>query len=226
MEIESADGPVEAYFLPGDGVDAEAPGPVVVFGHGNAELIDHWTEELAPYRRMGVGVFLPEYRGYGRSAGDPSEDGIVSDFVEFREQLVARPDVDASRIVYHGRSLGGGVVCSLARTHPPNAMILQSTFESVPAVARRYLVPRFLILDPFDNLEVVRSLDAPLLVIHGRRDVTIPFAHGRTLATAARNGRLVAYDAGHNDCPPPRDAGAYWDEIRGFLAEAGILSGT
>jgi hypothetical protein len=171
-------------------------------------------------------VFLPEYRGYGRSAGAPSEAAIVEDFVEFHERLVARPDVDASRIVYHGRSLGGGAVCSLARVRPPAAMILQSTFESVPAVARRYLVPRFLVLDPFDNLEVVRSMDARLLVIHGRRDTTIPFAHGRTLSSAARNGRLVAYDAGHNDCPPRGQVTEYWEEIRRFLVDAEIITGT
>jgi fermentation-respiration switch protein FrsA (DUF1100 family) len=105
-------------------------------------------------------------------------------------------------------------------------MILQSTFESVPAVARRYLVPRFLVLDPFDNLEVVRSMDARLLVIHGRRDTTIPFAHGRTLSSAARNGRLVAYDAGHNDCPPRGQVTEYWEEIRRFLVDAEIITGT
>jgi len=225
LEVESADGPVEAYFLPGDGVDTSSPGPVVVFAHGNAELIDHWTSEMAPYRRMGVSVFLPEYRGYGRSAGSPSEKAIRSDFVEFHQRLVARPDVDASRIVFHGRSLGGGAVCSLANEHPPRAMILQSTFESVPAIAKRYLVPRFLILDPFDNLRTVERFDGKVLVIHGRRDITIPFSHGRTLATAARDGRLVAYESDHNQWPPSDDPSDYWEELRRFLVEAEIISG-
>lgn len=66
---ESDEGPVEAFFLPGDGVDAAHPGPVVIDTHGNAEVIDPLPGWLAPYRRMGVSVLLPEYRGYGRSAG-------------------------------------------------------------------------------------------------------------------------------------------------------------
>ncbi len=227
LEIESDEGPVEAYFLPGRGVDDESPGPVVIFAHGNAELIDYWTEELAPYREMGVSVFLPEYRGYGRSAGSPSEEAIRSDFVEFYDLLVARPEVDASRVVFHGRSLGGGAVCSLATERPPEAMILSSTFESVPAVAARWLVPSFLILDRFDNLSVVRDLDAKLLVFHGRADATIPFAHGETLAEAAPDGRLVAYEhAGHNDCPPADRMDDFWEDIRAHLEAAEILAAT
>ncbi len=224
LEIESDQGPVEAYFLPGRGVDAAHPGPVVLFAHGNAELIDYWTEELAPYREMGVSVFLPEYRGYGRSAGSPSESAIHEDFLAFHALLVERPDVDASRLVYHGRSLGGGAVCALAADRPPAAMVLQSTFESIPAVAAQWLIPSFLILDQFDNLSVVRDLDAKLLVVHGRADQTIPFSHGRTLATAARDARFVAYDAGHNDCPPAREMDDYWERIRALLVDAEILA--
>src|SRR5688572_30832441 len=107
-------GPVEGWFLPAYGVAAGRPGPAVIFAHGNAEIIDPYALELEPYRRMGVSVLLPEFRGYGRSGGEPSEEGITDDFVAFHDLLAARPDVDPSRIVFHGRSLGGGVVCALA----------------------------------------------------------------------------------------------------------------
>ena len=92
--IQSEEGKVEAWFLPGDGVSAQNPGPVVLFAHGNAELIEYWSEPLAEYRRLGVSVFLPEYRGYGRSAGSPSQQAITSDFIEFHDLLVKRPEVD------------------------------------------------------------------------------------------------------------------------------------
>ena len=225
LEVESEEGIVEAYFLPGDGVNAGAPGPAVVFAHGNAELIDYWTSDLEPYRRMGVSVLLPEFRGYGRSAGSPSQEAIHSDFVAFYDQLVARDDVDGARVVFHGRSLGGGAVCSLATERPPEAMILQSAFESVPKIARRYLVPRFLIRDPFDNLRAIGSLQPKLLVVHGRNDTIIPFSHGQSLAAAAQGARLVAYDAGHNDCPPRHQMDDYWSEVRRFVIEAGIIDG-
>lgn len=219
--IDNELGRVEAWLLPGDGVSEARPGPAAIFAHGNAELIEYWPEMLEPYRRMGVSLLLPEYRGYGRSAGRPTEEGIVADFVRFHDMLVARPEVDESRLVYHGRSLGGGAVAQLAARRPPAALVLQSTFTSVADVARRWLVPRALLVDRFETLPVVASLDAPLLVVHGSRDSLIPPDHGRRLVESAPNGRLVLYDADHNDCPPRWEP--FWDEIRAFLGEAGLI---
>lgn len=223
MWLSTEEGDVEAWFLPAPGVSAEAPGPVAVFAHGNGELIEYWPEMLEPYRRMGVSVFLPEYRGYGRSAGTPSERAIVADFERFYDLLVQRPEVDASRIVFHGRSLGGGAVCQLAARREPAALVLQSTFTSVADIARRWLVPRRLVLDPFDSLPVVEKLGVPTLVIHGERDTLIPVSHARALHHAAPGSRLVIYDADHNDCPP--EWNPFWEEVQRFLEEAGIVPG-
>src|SRR5260221_6607706 len=116
--IRSSEGDVEAFFLPAFATSDGERKPAVVFAHGNGEIIDQWADVLEPYRAMGIGVLLPEYRGYGRSEGTPSEAAITQDFVEFYDGVVARADVDPSRIVLHGRSLGGGVVCALARHRP------------------------------------------------------------------------------------------------------------
>jgi hypothetical protein len=222
MWLRTEQGDVESWLVLGDGVTAERPGPVVVFAHGNAELIEYWPEQLAPYLRMGVSLYLPEYRGYGRSAGAPSERAITSDFVRFHDMLVERPEVDASRIVYHGRSLGGGAVCQLAARRPPAALVLMSTFTSVAELARRWLVPRRLWLDPFESLPVVRELGVPTLIVHGRNDSLIPVAHAEALHRAAPGSRLVLYDAEHNDCPP--DWVPFWIELESFLRDAGVIS--
>lgn len=221
VAVQAPDGPVEGWILPGDGTSAQNPGPAVIFAHGNGEIIDHWPEALSPYRRLGITVMLPEYRGYGRSAGAPSEDAITEDFTAFYDLLALRDDVDASRIVFHGRSLGGGAVCALARHRKPRAMILMSTFTGVAAVARRYLVPSFMIRDRFDNLSVVAGYDGPVLVLHGRQDELVPFSHGEKLAAAAPQGTLWAVDATHNDCPP--DWEAFYRRVEAFLREAGVL---
>ena len=218
---DSPQGRVEAWFLPGDGVSESAPGPVVVFAHGNGELIEQWPEALEPYRRLGVSLLLPEYRGYGRSAGTPSESAIRDDLRAFFRQLLARPEVDPRRVVLHGRSLGGGAVCGLAEARAPAALILQSTFTSIPDVARRWMVPPALIADRFDTLPVVRRLDCPILVVHGRRDAVVPFAHGRALSECNPRARLVPYEADHNDCPP--DWECYWRDIEGFLRDAAVI---
>lgn len=224
---ESPEGPVEAWFVPGEGVSAERPGPVVIYTHGNAEVIDPLPLWLAPYRAMGVSVLLPEYRGYGRSAGIPSERAIREDLVAFHDRLMVRADVDPSRIVLHGVSLGGGAAAQLARElfardRAPAAMILQSTFTSVADVAwESFRAPRFLIADPFDTIAALRGRDLPVLIFHGRRDDLIPFAHGERLHRALPRSVLVACDAGHNDLPPPELD--YWGEIERFLRERGIL---
>lgn len=219
--LDTDEGRVEAWLLPGDGASAERPGPAVVFAHGNAELIDHWPAALARYRRLGVSVVLPEYRGYGRSAGKPSEGAIASDLRALHARLREHPLVDASRLVYHGRSLGGGAVCTLLDAHPPRALILESTFTSVPDVAASMLVPSFLIVDRFDNARAVRAYPGPVLVMHGTRDRVIPVEHGRRLASLSRASELVLYDAGHNDLPPP--GADYWPRIERFLRRAGVI---
>jgi fermentation-respiration switch protein FrsA (DUF1100 family) len=219
--IESPEGPVEAWFLPGDGVSVEKPGPVVIFAHGNGELIDDWPLEMGGYRRMGVSVLLTEYRGYGRSAGEPSQESIGEDFLRFHDIVAARPDVDKERIILHGRSLGGGAVCGLASKRRPRVLILQSTFTSVKDIARSFMMPGPLVADPFDNNLVVRSLDCPILIIHGRFDELIPFGHAEKNRDAAKNVKFISYDCGHNDCPP--DWGEYWKDLREFLKTNGVI---
>ena len=218
--IDTPEGRVEGYFLPGAGASADRPGPAVIFAHGNAELIDHWPLDMAAYRAAGISVLLPEYRGYGRSAGSPTESKINQDMLKFHDWLTARPEVDQRRIIYHGRSIGGGAVCALATQRPPAAMILQSTFISVRELSKRYFVPSFLIVDPFDNESAIARLDCPILLFHGRRDTIVPYWHAEQLKAAARNARLISLDADHNNCPPDWDA--FMRDVLRFLRDHGL----
>jgi hypothetical protein len=216
--LETSFGKVEAWYLPP--AAAEKPAPAVIFGHGNGELIDYWPNELGRFSEMGIGLLLVEYPGYGRSAGSPSQGSIAETFTLAYDRLAARADVDPSRIVLFGRSLGGGALCDLALKRPSAALILMSCFKSVSAFAVRYLAPAFLIRDPFDNLSAVRQYKGPVLVIHGNSDEVVPFGHGQALHTAAQNGKMIVYEAGHNDCPP--DWAVFWRDIEEFLRANGI----
>jgi len=220
MRLATAAGKIEAWFIPPVLAPGQQRAPAVIFAHGNGELIDFWPVELQPLTRMGIGVLLVEYPGYGRSGGHPSQKSIRGGFVGAYDWLAARPEIDAERIVFFGRSLGGGAVCDLTRRRPSAAMILMSTFISVKAFAGRFLAPPFLIRDPFDNLDAVRAYRGPILIIHGKYDEVIPYAHGRTLLQAASRGQMISYDCGHNDCPP--DWGAFWKAVEAFLRESGI----
>lgn len=219
--LSTPEGEVEAWLVPGDGATADDPGPAVIYAHGNAELIDYWPETLRRYREWGVTLLLPEYRGYGRSDGSPSQEKITADFEAFYDRLAARPEVDEDRIIFHGRSLGGGAVCALARRRKPAAMILMSTFTSVADMAKRYLLPRFLVLDPFDNEQVLRELDVPVLLVHGTEDELVPHASSERLAKIAPRAELVSYPCDHNTCP--HDWERFWRDVRHFLEATAIL---
>lgn len=219
--VETGFGRVETWYLRANGADGDRPAPALIFAHGNGELIDYWPAELAPLAARGIGVLLVEFPGYGRSEGAPTQERILEVFTRAYDRLAARAEVDRGRIVLMGRSLGGGAACDLALSRPSAALILLSTFTSLRSYTIRYLAPGFLMRDPFDNLAAVRRYSGPVLVVHGMYDMVAPFGHGKELSAAATRGRLIAYEAGHNDCPP--DWAAFRAELEAFLMSEGIL---
>jgi fermentation-respiration switch protein FrsA (DUF1100 family) len=219
--VATSFGKIETWFLPKASGSATEPAPAVIFAHGNGELMDFWPHELKKLTHLGIGVLLVEYPGYGRSKGFPSQKNITQAFIRAYDMLVARPDVDPSGIVLFGRSIGGGAVCTLAARRPSAALVLMSSFTSVRWFASKYLVPDFLVRDPFDNLAIVRAYHGPILVVHGKSDDIIPYKHGTTLYQAARRGQLISYDSGHNDCPPSWDTFRHDFEI--FLHDSGLI---
>lgn len=214
-----------AWFMPALARDSGKLAPLVIYFHGNAEIIDYQSTVVEGYRKLGCSVLLPEYRGHGRSGGKPSEKGILADAVRFFNEIVKRPDVDSSRVVMHGRSLGGGPAAQLAGARRPRALILESTFTSVAVMARGYLAPQFLAQNPFRTDRVLAGLDVPVLIFHGTHDDIIPVWHGRALRDLAQNGVYVEYDCRHNDFPGDANEDAYWNEIAGFLKRAGVIEG-
>ena len=203
-------GRIEAWYLPPIGTH-KGPAPLLLFTHGNGELIDYWPKEFDEPRRRGLGVLLVEYPGYGRSEGRPSQTSITEGMLAAYDWATHDTRVDRSRIIPYGRSLGGGAASILAIQRPVPALILESTFSSVAAFASGLGAPSFLLRDTFDSESMVKQFKGPILIVHGDRDNLVPPSHARVLAAAAGNATLKFLPCGHNDCARP------WQEVLNFL---------
>ncbi|MCP4502696.1 MAG: alpha/beta hydrolase [Deltaproteobacteria bacterium] len=217
---------VDGVFLPGKNVSPASPGPVVFFAHGNGESIDNWGKRLNVYREQGISVAMFEYRGYGRSEGQATQENLVSDGIRFYDLISARKDVNAQKVIFHGRSLGTGILVQLLLSREAHAVILQNSFANLSSLAWRYYAPPFFIFDDFDSESALKKLaqerrDPPLLLLHGKRDSLFNVdEHPALLEKAARNAQLKIFDCGHNNC----SFSEFFAEIRSFLdAPVGIL---
>jgi fermentation-respiration switch protein FrsA (DUF1100 family) len=219
FRIDTSLGSLDAFFLPAPAEDRRQP--VVIFAHGNGEVIDYWVSALHGFQQRGIGVLLVEYPGYGRSTGSPSERSIRAAMDAAYDRIAADPRVDRARIFGFGQSLGGGAICLLARDRPLRALILQSTFTSLDGFAVRYWAPSFLLRDHYDNLSAVRNFPGPMLVIHGRADPVVPWRQGRALAVASPHSTFRLYDCGHLCWDPERLP--FWQDATPFLRAAGVL---
>jgi fermentation-respiration switch protein FrsA (DUF1100 family) len=215
--LPTASGRVEAWLLLASN-PAPVPGPLILFAHGNGELIDFWPAEFDEPRSWGAAVLLVEYPGYGRSAGRPSEATITETMLAAYDWAHSRPEIDPGRIVAYGRSFGGGAVCQLAARRAVAALVLESTFTSVRSFARGLGAPAFLVRDPFDSLAVLRKYRGPVLLFHGSHDDVIAPSQSQALAAVAPRAELHLLACGHNDCP------RQWPLVHAFLVRHALLA--
>lgn len=182
----------------------------VLFLHGNAGNLagrQYMLEGL--HDSVGLDVFALDYRGYGKSSGRPNEAGIIEDARLARRTYATRAGVPESEIVLMGRSLGAGVAVALAADDGARALVLQSTFTSLPDVAARqypWLPVRWLMKNRFDSKANISRFTGPLLYSHSEGDTTLDISMGDELFAAANEPKQFFRFAGrdHND-PQPRD---------------------
>ena len=183
----------------------------LLFCHGNAEDIGDLREYLELYRARGWSVFAFDYSGYGTSGGHPSEGQVYRDVLLAYRCLTRQLQVPPERIVVLGRSLGGGAAVDLAAHEPVGGLVLESAFVSAFRVITR--IPLFPV-DKFRNLAKLPRVTCPILVIHGRRDRTIPFSHGQALFAAAREPkRNLWVDTAYHDDVLESAGEAYWQAL-------------
>lgn len=196
--LETADGiKLHGWFIP-----HLKASKTLLFFHGNAGNISHRRESVEIFHRLGLNVFIFDYRGYGNSQGEPGEDGLYIDAMAAWQYLAQKKGFAKQQIIVFGRSLGGAVASNLTAKVQPGALILESTFSSAKDMANdifpiisRIVPMRF----EFSVIENVKRVSSPLLVVHSTEDDIIPFQQGEKVYQAASQPKyLVKIHGDHN----------------------------
>lgn len=205
---------VEEVWLESDGgirihglyAGAEAAFADLLFLHGNAGNLYDRLDNVRMLVESGFNVLIIDYRGYGKSGGQPSEEGLYQDGEAGYRYLVDERRVSPERLVIFGRSLGSAVAIELASRHRCAAVVVESAFTSAVSLGRLHYgwLPGLILrgmTQRFDSLSKVARLRAPALFVHGQRDGIVPVEMGRQLYEASPEPKrwYEIGGAGHND---------------------------
>jgi fermentation-respiration switch protein FrsA (DUF1100 family) len=194
---------------------------VVLFSHGNGGSIPDWLEAVQVFHDMGLSVLIYDYGGYGTSTGRASEERCYADIRAAWRYLTEEQGVPPNRIALFGRSLGGAVAAQLATEITPGAVILESTFLSVPRLAGEKLpvLPmNWLMRNRFDTAGKVSQIKAPILIVHSPDDTLIPYHHGRDLFDLANEPKQFLQIRGDHNEGWLISGDLYLKGLAGFLA--------
>ncbi len=224
VQIVTADGSrLHGWFLPAVG---KAKGTVLHL-HGNAANVSNHLPLVAWLPARGYNVLMVDYRGFGRSQGKPSLDGIVDDAAAALAYLRTRTDIDQTRLIVLGQSIGGATALRLlARdANGVRLAVIDSAFASYRGIARdataggplapvAALTTGLLPGPDKDPITALKSIDVPLIFVHGKRDSIIDAVNSERLHAAAAGSQhwtRAGCDAHHGACAArimAREAGA------------------
>jgi hypothetical protein len=188
---------LNAWFLPRK--DARF---TLIFCHGNAGNLGHRIEKVKFFHDLGLNVFIFDYRGYGRSKGNPSEAGIYRDAQAAYNYLLSR-NIAPERIIGYGESIGGAVAIDLASKNKIGALIVGDSMTSAKEMVEEIyiFIPYWVFSSRFDSLSKIKKVTVPKLMAHSINDEIVPYSLGRRLFEAAAEPKeFVKMRGGHNSC--------------------------
>lgn len=202
------------------------PQGVALFCHGNAGNVTHTVDTLQVlHHRHRLSVLSFDYRGYGRSSGEPQEQGLYQDARAARRWLANRTGVREQEIILLGHSLGGAVAVELAARDGARGLVLSNTFSSLSAVAKVHApILRHLLYQEFDSVSKIHQYQGPLLMTHADADEVVPIALGRELFAAGNEPKqfLVHRRAAHNQPQSEEYRRAFEEFLQRLPPTAGI----
>lgn len=202
LRIKTEDGEtIHAWYVPVTDND-EGLKLTVILCHGNAGDIGDRVGTIQTLHKLGFTVLAFDYRGYGESTGRPTEKGTYLDAGAIWNYLVKTRNISPERIVIFGRSLGGAIAAQLALQKKPKALILESTFSSVPDMANKmfpFLPVRLFCRFRYDTVGIIKNVNCPVLVAHSKQDEMIPFEQSQCIYEAAKEPKLfIELQSDHN----------------------------
>lgn len=199
--------------------------PLIVWCHGNGGNICERAPAAAEIARRGVSVFLFDWRGYGRSAGSPTEDNLYKDASAAYRFATMQLGVPPERIVMYGESLGGPYAAYVASRNQTRAVIIENSFPSLADLGNTLYHPIPLgWCAPFamTTARWLNQAKVPVLVMHGRRDRVIPFALGRKLYDDLHvPKRMLVSDVADHDEISATDPERYYESVTSFARNPG-----
>ena len=208
---------LHAWYIPRQGAEK-----TLLFFHGNAGNISHRGDSVKLFHDLGLNVLIFDYRGYGRSQGEPDEQGLYEDGRAAWRYLTQSRGVQPASIILFGRSLGGAVAAKLAAEVNAAGLILESTFSSGKDMARSlfpllsYIIyVRF----DFDTASVLKGVDYPVMVIHSPEDNIIPYDLGQKVYKSANQPKQFVSIQGDHNSGFLQSGDQYKSAIREFIAE-------
>ena len=195
----------------------------LLYFHGQSNNLGTTWPRLELLYPLGYNLAMVDPRGSGRSTGTPSEAGLQIDERAIWAALVARADVDATRLVYYGRSLGSGLAIDLASAAAPAVLITESAFASIAAFVNDATYvdfpASFVSKSSWDNLAKIRDIASPYLLFHGTADLYVDPRYSDELAAAHPGTTMLIKVPGadHDDVPQVMGEDAYRSAIRDFV---------
>ncbi len=203
--IDTSDGEkLYGYFLPSVGVGLKPSRTVMLYLHGNAENVSAWYMACTEIQKhVPVNSLIVDYRGYGKSTGTPSLDGVILDAKAMYKYLIDRGYKPGDISVY-GRSIGGAIALELAACEKIKSVVVQSSFTSLKDIAKELyaFLPHELIKNNiWNSKELITKIKAPVLISHGDKDEIISINHSYKLYELANEPKklIVLKGATHND---------------------------
>jgi pimeloyl-ACP methyl ester carboxylesterase len=202
---------------------AKANGQWVIFLHGNAGNISdmEYPRRYVALSKMGLNVLAIDYRGFGKSTGTPSEQGLYTDAQSAYDYLRKTRKVSSDDIVIYGYSLGTGVASELASHNHAGGLVLEAPYTSLPAIgAGQYpwLPVSMLMKNRYDTKGRISKVNYPLLILHATEDKIIPYAEGEAVLAAATSAKSMVPLRGDHISASILDSAKFYGAFEVFVS--------